>query len=139
MATAGSRTIKRGVPEGLWIRCPQCKATIFRKEAEKLGMVPVSQSILADSFPPEKRGQAFALFGIAVVVVAVAVTLKVTVAVLARASGTTDPEKLAMKDPWVRSQLARQKAASRRPPTRCSRSAPDTAGTRQVHEGGGTR
>src|SRR4051812_11502706 len=32
MATGG-RT-KRGVPEGLWIRCPQCKATIFRKEAE---------------------------------------------------------------------------------------------------------
>src|SRR6202167_2070555 len=32
------------------------------------GMVPVSQSILADSFPPEKRGQAFALFGTAVVV-----------------------------------------------------------------------
>ncbi len=32
------------------------------------GMVPVSQSILADSFPPNKRGQAFALFGIAVVV-----------------------------------------------------------------------
>jgi acetyl-CoA carboxylase carboxyl transferase subunit beta len=27
---------KRGVPEGLWIRCPQCKATIFRKEAESL-------------------------------------------------------------------------------------------------------
>jgi len=26
---------KRGVPEGLWIRCPQCKATIFRSEAEK--------------------------------------------------------------------------------------------------------
>jgi len=25
---------KRGVPEGLWIRCPQCKATVFRKEAE---------------------------------------------------------------------------------------------------------
>src|SRR5207247_7534197 len=25
---------KRGVPEGLWIRCPQCTATIFRKEAE---------------------------------------------------------------------------------------------------------
>ena len=24
---------KRGVPEGLWIRCPQCKATVFRKEA----------------------------------------------------------------------------------------------------------
>ena len=32
------------------------------------GMVPVSQSILADAFPPEKRGQAFALFGVAVVV-----------------------------------------------------------------------
>jgi acetyl-CoA carboxylase carboxyl transferase subunit beta len=25
---------KRGVPEGLWIHCPRCKATIFRKEAE---------------------------------------------------------------------------------------------------------
>ncbi len=32
MATVGRP--KRGVPEGLWIRCPQCKATIFRKEAE---------------------------------------------------------------------------------------------------------
>src|SRR5258708_11362760 len=32
------------------------------------GMVPVAQSILADSFPPEKRAQAFALFGVAVVV-----------------------------------------------------------------------
>jgi DHA2 family multidrug resistance protein len=32
------------------------------------GMVPVAQSILADSFPPAKRGQAFALFAIAVVV-----------------------------------------------------------------------
>ncbi|CAN7654093.1 DHA2 family efflux MFS transporter permease subunit [Rhizobium leguminosarum] len=32
------------------------------------GMVPISQSILADSFPPEKRGQGFALFGVAVVV-----------------------------------------------------------------------
>jgi MFS transporter, DHA2 family, multidrug resistance protein len=28
------------------------------------GMVPVSQSILAGAFPPEKRGQGFALFGI---------------------------------------------------------------------------
>jgi len=25
---------KRGVPEGLWMRCPRCKATVFRKEAE---------------------------------------------------------------------------------------------------------
>ncbi len=32
------------------------------------GMVPVAQSILADSFPPAKRGHAFALFGVAVVV-----------------------------------------------------------------------
>src|ERR1700689_3713782 len=32
------------------------------------GMVPVAQSILADAFPPAKRGQAFALFGVAVVV-----------------------------------------------------------------------
>jgi MFS transporter, DHA2 family, multidrug resistance protein len=32
------------------------------------GMVPVAQSILADTFPPEKRGQAFAVFGVAVVV-----------------------------------------------------------------------
>ena len=26
---------KRGVPEGLWRRCPGCQQTIFRKEAEK--------------------------------------------------------------------------------------------------------
>jgi len=32
------------------------------------GMVPVAQSILADTFAQEKRGQAFALFGVAVVV-----------------------------------------------------------------------
>ena len=32
------------------------------------GMVPVAQSILAAAFPPEKRGQGFALFGVAVVV-----------------------------------------------------------------------
>ncbi len=32
------------------------------------GMVPLAQSILADAFPPEKRGQGFALFGVAVVV-----------------------------------------------------------------------
>jgi acetyl-CoA carboxylase carboxyl transferase subunit beta len=32
---------KRGVPEGLWLRCPQCKATIFRKEAEaRLNVCP---------------------------------------------------------------------------------------------------
>jgi len=27
--------MKGSVPEGMWLRCPQCKATIFRKEAEK--------------------------------------------------------------------------------------------------------
>ena len=32
---------KRGVPEGLWLRCPQCKATVFRKEAEaRLNVCP---------------------------------------------------------------------------------------------------
>ena len=32
---------KRGVPEGLWMRCPGCQETIFRKEAEKrLGVCP---------------------------------------------------------------------------------------------------
>src|SRR2546425_6193460 len=30
---------KRGIPEGLWIRCHQCKATVFRKEAESRGNV----------------------------------------------------------------------------------------------------
>jgi acetyl-CoA carboxylase carboxyl transferase subunit beta len=30
---------KRGIPEGLWIRCPECKAAIFRKEAESRLMV----------------------------------------------------------------------------------------------------
>jgi acetyl-CoA carboxylase carboxyl transferase subunit beta len=34
MSGEGEKRKKRGVPEGLWIRCPQCKATIFRKEAE---------------------------------------------------------------------------------------------------------
>jgi acetyl-CoA carboxylase carboxyl transferase subunit beta len=39
MASIGRQ--KRGVPEGLWIRCPQCKATIFRKEAEsRLNVCP---------------------------------------------------------------------------------------------------
>jgi acetyl-CoA carboxylase carboxyl transferase subunit beta len=55
---------KRGVPEGLWIRCPQCKATIFRKEAEaRLNVCPecayhfylpardrIAQMLDADSF-----------------------------------------------------------------------------------------
>src|SRR5579862_1931618 len=32
------------------------------------GLAPSEQAILADTFPPEKRGQAFALYGLAVVV-----------------------------------------------------------------------
>ena len=32
---------KRGVPEGLWVRCPGCQATIFRKDAERrMGVCP---------------------------------------------------------------------------------------------------
>jgi acetyl-CoA carboxylase carboxyl transferase subunit beta len=32
---------KRGVPEGLWVRCPQCKNTIFKKEIElRLNVCP---------------------------------------------------------------------------------------------------
>ena len=27
--------MKRGIPEGTWIKCPGCKAAIFRKEAER--------------------------------------------------------------------------------------------------------
>jgi acetyl-CoA carboxylase carboxyl transferase subunit beta len=35
------RKTKRGVPEGLWMRCPDCGKAIFRKEAEKrLGICP---------------------------------------------------------------------------------------------------
>src|SRR5437762_1263792 len=34
--TAASKRTKRAVPEGLWIRCPGCKGSIYRKEAEKL-------------------------------------------------------------------------------------------------------
>jgi len=35
------RRPKRGVPEGLWLRCPGCQATIFRKEVEsRLGVCP---------------------------------------------------------------------------------------------------
>lgn len=38
---AGMKRPKRGVPEGLWLRCPGCQATIFRKEAEaRAGVCP---------------------------------------------------------------------------------------------------
>ena len=39
--TNSGKRSKRGVPEGLWQRCPGCQQTIFRKEAEKkLGVCP---------------------------------------------------------------------------------------------------
>lgn len=34
-AASVTRRPKRGVPEGLWLRCPGCNNAIFRKEAEK--------------------------------------------------------------------------------------------------------
>jgi acetyl-CoA carboxylase carboxyl transferase subunit beta len=37
----GAKRPKRGVPEGLWQRCPGCQQTIFRKEAQRLlGVCP---------------------------------------------------------------------------------------------------
>ena len=50
---------------------PNLNALLFFRILQGLGgggMVPVAQSILADAFPPAKRGQAFAVFGVAVVV-----------------------------------------------------------------------
>jgi MFS family permease len=46
--------------------------------------VPVVQAILADTFPPAKRGQAFALFGVAVVVAPVGFEIEIS-AQIARA------------------------------------------------------
>ena len=38
----GPRRPKRGVPEGLWRKCPDCGETIFRQEADRqLGTCPV--------------------------------------------------------------------------------------------------
>ncbi len=34
-APAAVKRMKRGVPEGLWIRCDGCKATVYKKEVEK--------------------------------------------------------------------------------------------------------
>ncbi|MCA9266300.1 MAG: acetyl-CoA carboxylase carboxyltransferase subunit beta [Planctomycetales bacterium] len=40
-ANGSKRLKKRGVPEGLWIKCGGCGASIYRKEAEKrLGVCP---------------------------------------------------------------------------------------------------
>src|ERR1700721_866479 len=50
---------------------PNLNALLFFRILQGLGgggMVPVAQSILGDAFPPAKRGQAFAVFGVAVVV-----------------------------------------------------------------------
>ncbi|MFI4875399.1 MAG: acetyl-CoA carboxylase, carboxyltransferase subunit beta [Blastopirellula sp. JB062] len=38
-AAEGVKRAKRGVPEGLWQRCPGCQAVIFRKQAEELHSV----------------------------------------------------------------------------------------------------
>lgn len=49
MATADTTSVpqtplkrpKRGVPEGLWLRCPGCQATVFRKEVDaRHGLCP---------------------------------------------------------------------------------------------------
>lgn len=35
---------KRGVPEGLWVKCPECRATLFKKDvAENLNVCPECQ------------------------------------------------------------------------------------------------
>lgn len=40
-SSTGATYQKRGVPEGLWVRCPGCQATIFRKDAERrMGVCP---------------------------------------------------------------------------------------------------
>jgi acetyl-CoA carboxylase carboxyl transferase subunit beta len=34
MRMATAERVKRGIPEGLWVKCPQCKATVFRKDVQ---------------------------------------------------------------------------------------------------------
>jgi acetyl-CoA carboxylase carboxyl transferase subunit beta len=34
MSMATAERVKRGIPEGLWVKCPQCKATVFRKDVQ---------------------------------------------------------------------------------------------------------
>jgi len=58
----------------------------------------------------------FVLAAVALVVVPVVIALKVAVGLYTRLSATTDPEKLARGDPWVRAHLARQKAGGDAPP-----------------------
>src|SRR5579864_4578021 len=39
--TPNGRGKRSSIPEGLWVQCPQCKATLFRKEAEdRLNVCP---------------------------------------------------------------------------------------------------
>ncbi|HBN74503.1 MAG TPA: acetyl-CoA carboxylase carboxyl transferase subunit beta [Planctomycetaceae bacterium] len=38
---SNDRPAKRGVPEGLWLKCPECQATVFRKQVDRLlGICP---------------------------------------------------------------------------------------------------
>ncbi|MCG6155667.1 acetyl-CoA carboxylase, carboxyltransferase subunit beta [Rubinisphaera margarita] len=40
-ADANGRPQKRGVPEGLWLKCPECQSTVFRKQVDRLlGICP---------------------------------------------------------------------------------------------------
>jgi hypothetical protein len=58
----------------------------------------------------------FFLVIIAMVLVSATVAVKVVAWWLRRMSATTDPEKLAMSDPWVRAHLIRQRAQENGPP-----------------------
>jgi hypothetical protein len=53
---------------------------------------------------------------LALVVVPLVIGFKVAIWFASRMTATTDPEKLALSDPWVRAQLARQKANGEGPP-----------------------
>ena len=44
MRMATAERVKRGIPEGLWVKCPQCKATVFRKDIQaNLNVCPECQ------------------------------------------------------------------------------------------------
>jgi acetyl-CoA carboxylase carboxyl transferase subunit beta len=44
MIAAVAEPTKRGVPEGLWVKCPECKATLFKKDvAENHNVCPECQ------------------------------------------------------------------------------------------------
>jgi acetyl-CoA carboxylase carboxyl transferase subunit beta len=51
-----ARPRKRGVPEGLWLRCDGCKRTIFRKQVEKnLGVCPEADCAYHFYVPAQTR------------------------------------------------------------------------------------